>query len=194
MASSSAVPLLLLDVDGVLNPYAMEQRVAGAFEDFEAHEARGFQLRLSRAMGRGLLALSAELCWATTWADTVDRDVAPYCGLPAGLRVVARPPVEPAALVTNWKLVQVRQLVEAAKRPFVWVDDDAFDWPGPGGEDPRAWSARCPLPHLLLSPDPTTGLTPGQLEEIGAFFAAQPPAPSPPGASRLAGGVGRLRP
>lgn len=173
-----APPLLVLDVDGVLNPYAMTVPPPGTFDDFEPHEARGFLLRLSKTMGRRLVRLPAELCWATTWADTVDRDVAPYCDLPPGLRVAARPPEEPAALVTNWKLVQVRRLVEATGRAFVWVDDDALDWPGPDGEDARAWAARCPLPHLLVAPDPATGLTPAQLDEIAGFLEALVSAPS----------------
>jgi hypothetical protein len=175
----SPPPLVVLDVDGVLNPYAMGDVAGrGAFDDFERCEARGFLLRLSRAMGRALVALPAELCWATTWADSVDRDVAPRCDLPPGLRVAARPPVEPAALLANWKLVQVRRLVETLRRPFVWVDDDAFGWPGPDGEDAHAWAARCDLPNLLLAPDPATGLTAGDIEQIAAFLASLRPSPA----------------
>lgn len=172
------LPLLVLDVDGVLNPYAMHGSTPESFQDFSVHEARGFELRLSPAMGRSLVRLQAELCWATTWADTVDRDVAPYCDLPPGLRVAARPPEEPAALLTNWKLVQVRRLVEASRRPFVWVDDDALDWAGPDGVDARSWAAGCPVPHLLVAPHPATGLTPRQVEEIGAFLDALVRAPA----------------
>ena len=172
-------PLLVLDVDGVLNPFAMgDVPAAGAFDDFEPCAARGFVLRLSRTMGRALVRLPAELCWATTWAESVDRDIAPRCDLPPGLRVAARPPAEPAALLVNWKLVQVRRLVETLRRPFVWVDDDALGWPGPDGEDAHAWAARCELPNLLLAPDPATGLTAGEIGQIATFLASLHPSPA----------------
>lgn len=164
------LPFCFLDVDGVLNPFAMAEPPPEAFADFEAHAARGFLLRLSREMGRRLMALPAELCWATTWADTIDRDVAPFCGLPEGLRVAARAPLEEAALATNWKLVQIRRLVEAERRPFVWVDDDALSWPGPNGEDAGTWAGRLGLPHLLVAPDPAIGLTGAAIDQIARFL------------------------
>lgn len=174
-----ATPLVVLDVDGVLNPFAMTDVSPAAFEDFEAHEARGFVLRLSRAMGRRLSKLPAELCWATTWADTIDRDVSPYCDLPSGLRVAAWPPAGGEAAQSNWKLVQLRRLVEAEMRPFVWVDDDAMSWPDPDGTDAHAWSAGLTLPHLLLSPDPATGLTVGEIGRIAAFLESTRHASGP---------------
>lgn len=167
-----ALPLCLLDVDGVLNPYAMTGPTPEAFADFEEHTARGFLLRLSRDMGRRLARLTAELCWATTWADTIDRDVTPFCGLPAGLRIAARPPLEEAALATNWKLVQVRRLLEAEPRPFVWIDDDALSRPGPDGEDALSWAGGLEVPHLLVAPDPAVGLTAAELGWIERFLDA----------------------
>lgn len=178
-AGEGAAPLLFLDVDGVLNPYAMTGPAPGAYGDFEEHEARGFVLRLSRAMGRRLAQLPAELCWATTWADTIDRDVSPYCGLPGGLRVAAWPPADGPEALVNWKLVQIRRLVESEVRPFVWVDDDALSWPGPDGADAYAWSAGLALPHLLLSPDPAKGLTEEEIGRIAGFLESTLRAPSP---------------
>jgi hypothetical protein len=167
----------VLDVDGVLNPYAWQGDADGAFSDFACHVARGFPLLLSRAMGQCLLTLGAELCWATTWSESIDEDVAPYAGLPRGLRVAARPPELPTEALTNWKLVQVRALIESEPRPFVWIDDDALDWPGPDGLTAREWAAGLEIPHLLLSPRPEIGLSLGELAEIHRFLSglARPP-------------------
>ncbi len=157
-------PHLFLDVDGVLNPYAWHGPQDDAFADFARHLARGFSLLLSREMGGRLARLPVDICWATTWADTVDEDVAPHAGLPRGLPVAARPPAHLAERVTNWKLVQVRALVEREGRPFAWLDDDALDWPGPDGATPREWAAHLEVPSFLLAPSPERGLA---LSELG---------------------------
>lgn len=166
--------MLFLDVDGVLNPYAMTLPPLGAFSDFEDHVARGFRLRLSREMGTRLAALPVELCWATTWSESIDDDVSPYCGLPSGLRVAASPPDRQGATSTNWKLVQIRRIVETEGRPFVWVDDDALDWEGPDGTNAHAWSSTLDIAHLLVSPDPGAGLLPGEIDRIATFLSQIP--------------------
>lgn len=166
-----ALPLVFLDVDGVLNPYAWDGQRPGAFADFSLHEARGFNLRLSPAMGARLARLPAEIRWATTWSDTIDRDVTPFVGLPTGLLVAARLPGEVAEALTNWKFTQVRAVVEQEQRPFVWLDDDALDWPDAHGLTPRRWAASLELPNLCYSPDPACGLTEHDLAAIERWLS-----------------------
>lgn len=171
-ASRRSLPQLFLDVDGVLNPYAWRGPKEDTFADFTRHVARGFTLLISREMGVSLGRLPVEICWATTWADTVDEDVAPHAGLPPGLRVAARPPGRLVERTTNWKLVQVRALVEAERRPFAWLDDDALDWPGPDGRTPREWAAALGVPNFLLAPRPERGLTRSGLARLERWVAA----------------------
>ncbi|MCU1491877.1 MAG: hypothetical protein JWM85_3282 [Acidimicrobiaceae bacterium] len=175
MARHDGLPILVLDVDGVINPYAMDGPVPGAFSDFASHESRGFLLRCSRQMGARLASLPAELVWATTWAESVDVDVAPWCSLPPGLRVAARPPRREPDASSNWKSVQVRDFVVAEGRPFAWVDDDALDVPGPDGLSPREWAADQSLDSLLIAPSPDRGLTPGELDRLEEWLSRHGP-------------------
>ncbi|NEB75282.1 hypothetical protein G3I40_08565 [Streptomyces sp. SID14478] len=136
----TAKPLLLLDVDGPLNPYAARlPRLRG----YTAHRLRpanwsSRQTPDSRALRRGLRvvlhpshgarlqALPYELAWATTWMHEANELIAPAIGLPGDLPVIEWPELfatDPDGLY--WK---TRALVEwAAGRPFVWVDDMVTD-------------------------------------------------------------------
>ncbi|MFI9297096.1 hypothetical protein [Streptomyces gardneri] len=131
-------PLLFLDVDGPLNPYAAkpEKRPDGYTTlrvplDSRAHEeGRSFSSRrrplrvwLNPEHGRFLLRLPFELCWATTWMDDANRWIAPVLGLPelpfvdfGDVLLQERPDG------VHWK---TGPLVEYADgRPFAWVDDE----------------------------------------------------------------------
>ncbi|MFF5025555.1 hypothetical protein ACFY2J_15190 [Streptomyces collinus] len=130
-------PLLFLDVDGPLNPYAAkpERRPDGyttlrvprsdAYEDDRGLSSRRRPLRvwLNPEHGRSLLQLGFELCWATTWMDGANRWIAPVLGLPelpfvdfGDVLLQERPDG------VHWK---TPTLVDyAGGRPFAWVDDE----------------------------------------------------------------------
>ncbi|MGC5000203.1 hypothetical protein [Streptomyces sp. DT195] len=131
-------PLLFLDVDGPLNPYAAkpERRPDGYTTlrvplDSGAHqEDSGLSLRrrplrvwLNPEHGPSLLGLGFELCWATTWMDDANRWIAPVLRLPelpfvdfGEVLLQERPDG------VHWK---TGPLVDYANgRPFVWVDDE----------------------------------------------------------------------
>ncbi|MFF8670453.1 hypothetical protein [Streptomyces sp. NPDC015242] len=130
-------PLLFLDVDGPLNPYAArpERRPHGyttlrvprnnADEDDRSLSSRRRPLRvwLNPEHGRILFQLGFDLCWATTWMDDANRWIAPVLGLPAlpfvdfGDALLKERPDG-----VHWK---TGPLVDyAAGRPFAWVDDE----------------------------------------------------------------------
>ena len=134
-------PLLFLDVDGPLNPYAAqpEKRPAGYTtlrvpQDGaapEEHQALSFRRRpvrvwLTPQHGRDLLRLDYELCWATTWMADANRWIAPVLGLPE-LAFVDFGDVllQDRADGVHWKTAP---LVDYANgRPFAWVDDEQSD-------------------------------------------------------------------
>ncbi|MET8102805.1 hypothetical protein ABZV29_41315 [Streptomyces sp. NPDC005236] len=78
-------PLLFLDVDGPLNPYAAqrERRPAGYTTIRVAlRPGRPLRVWLHPDHGRALLALGYDLCWATSWMDAANRWIGPVIGLP----------------------------------------------------------------------------------------------------------------
>ncbi|MFI9814732.1 HAD domain-containing protein [Saccharothrix variisporea] len=157
--------LLLLDVDGPLNPWAARTPPPG----YTRHEWRltrrdsRHSWRLTRrdtrhallnpAHGPALLALAnrtgAELVWATSWEDLANRTIGPALGLPP-LRVIGLRAYEGTP---DWKYGAVGRF--AAGRPLAWFDDDFSLFA----------SARDRFLHrrrettALISVDPATGIT-----------------------------------
>lgn len=93
----SRPPLLFLDVDGPLNPYAAqpERRPDGyttlrvplgsgisAADGGLSTRRRPLRVWLNPEHGPALLGLGYELCWATTWMAEANRWIAPTLGLP----------------------------------------------------------------------------------------------------------------
>jgi hypothetical protein len=142
---TAILPLLLLDVDGVLNPYAAPACPPGYTEHdlFPGEEP----VRLCPAHGPWLQELAArfQIVWATGWGENANRLLVPLLRLPA-LPVISFPvPFDPRD-----KLPAIVRYAE--NRPLVWIDDmlasEAFTWAG----------QRRP-PALLISIDPAEGLT-----------------------------------
>ncbi|MFI7131591.1 HAD domain-containing protein [Nonomuraea sp. NPDC050153] len=115
-------PLILLDVDGVLNAW---HRQGPHWQTYDAVSDIGtFKVNLNPEHGPMLLQLAAEtgaeLVWATTWELHANLSIAPLIGLPdlpvilvnSGREV---PYVHP-------KTPPVAEYV--MRRPFVWFDDD----------------------------------------------------------------------
>lgn len=150
-------PLLLLDVDGPLNPYGAKptQRPDGYTTRHVRTGADGWhwaqsgkrsiRVWLNPAHGPMLLALThlVDLAWATTWEHSANRLVAPVVGLPQ-LPVIEFPSRGPFPFGQIWK----RDAVEAyvGERAFAWLDDDFepgdFEWAKTRTEDG--------IPTLLL--------------------------------------------
>jgi hypothetical protein len=134
-------PLLFLDVDGPLNPYAAkpERRPAG-YTTLRVPRGRGtseedlplslrrrpLRLWLNPAHGQALLQLDYELCWATTWMAGANRWIAPVLGLPdlpfvdfGDVLLQDRPDG------AHWKTAPLVEYADG--RPFAWVDDEQSD-------------------------------------------------------------------
>ncbi|WP_399895004.1 hypothetical protein ACGH7X_38450 [Streptomyces sp. BBFR51] len=189
-------PLLFLDVDGPLNPYAAkpERRPAGYTTlrvprgggTSEVHRTTSLRRRplrvwLNPAHGQALLRLDYELCWATTWMADANRWIAPALGLPElpfvdfGDALLQDRPDG-----VHWK---TGPLVDHANgRPFVWVDDEQSD------ADQVYVSTHHRAPGLLHHVDPRIGLREDDFRTL-ADSAPSSGTSRATGRGRLAGGV-----
>ncbi|WP_432093901.1 HAD domain-containing protein [Streptomyces sp. bgisy100] len=171
-------PLLLLDVDGPLNPYAARLYRPRGYTTHRLHPAiwlsrqtpgsrshrRGLRVRLNPGHGRRLTTLPYELAWATTWMHQANEMIAPAIGLPGDLPVIEWPELftkDPDGLY--WKTRHL--LTWAAGRPFVWVDDMITDL------DTAHVAAHHDAPALLLRIHPRRGLRDADFATLGRWAA-----------------------
>jgi len=160
---SGMLPLVFLDVDGVLIPFRARSTLAVP----RPLSGNPLLARLDPADGRRLLALPGELVWATTWMADANEVIGALLGLPE-LPVVDWPDAlddEPERGV-HWKTAHLVRW--AAGRPFVWLDDEATD------ADRRWVAAHHPAPALLHRVDPTTGLTEADFATVRAWLGVSP--------------------
>ena len=146
------IPLLLFDVDGVLNPYAAPGCPPGYTEHelFPGEEA----VLVCAAHGEWLaeLAIRFQLVWATGWGAEANRLLAPLLQIPE-LPVIGFPPVP---FHPRDKLPAVARY--ARGRSLAWVDDQ---FPA----ETRGWAAAREAPTLLVEVDPAEGLTRPVIDE-----------------------------
>jgi hypothetical protein len=152
-------PLLLLDIDGVLNPFA----AAGCPDGYAEHVVFAGEepVRVCAGHGAWLRELAAEftLVWATAWEEEANRRLAPLLGLdPLPVIRMPAPPFPPGA-----KLPAVAAY--AGQQPLAWLDDVVT-------ADMRTWAATRDVPTLLIGVDPAIGLT----REIVDRCLAWPPS------------------
>jgi hypothetical protein len=167
-----AVPILLLDVDGVLNPARRDLPDGwgrGTFNGFVLTWDPTVTARLRRLHESGRV----EIQWLTTWAGHADELLAEPMGLPRGLKTHERDGAAPTGFLGQlggasawWKLDLAREVAEAEPdRRIVWIDDDLAEQAADTGE----WLAA--HPHVLVvAPNLWAGLTHEQLDEIEAWL------------------------
>ncbi|MBE1465245.1 HAD domain-containing protein [Kibdelosporangium phytohabitans] len=169
--------LLLLDVDGPLNPYAAKAaRRPPGYETFrqtsggrwltgkEARKRKGLRVWLNPAHGPILCALAEQtglaLVWATTWQHEANTCIGPAIGLP-------ELPVIEFAPSKEWKWAAVAAYADG--QPVAWLDDQ-FD------ELPSARQAfeeqRAGTPTLLCHVDPAFGLLDTHVDAIRRWHAS----------------------
>nr|WP_290862660.1 HAD domain-containing protein [Hamadaea sp.] len=157
-----ARPLLFLDVDGTLLPFAGARHRSG-------DSANPLLAGLDPGHGRRLAALPCDLVWATTWMAEANEVLSPRLGLPQ-LPIVDFPDEDDDHDRLHWK---TRYLVEwAMGRPFVWVDDEITD-------ADRTWiMANHTSPALVHRVDPRCGLVDADYAAIEQWLTRSetPPA------------------
>ncbi len=150
----SAKPLLLLDIDGVLNP-----TTSSPPPGYRTTEVAGYRFHMSD-MHRdrlGRLLPSADIVWATTWEHAANESIGPALGLPncPVVRFTGNRESD------TWKLPYVERY--AGERPLVWVEDNLFS-------DAHHWANERPSPTLLVQPSGAVGLTTQHFDEIDTFL------------------------
>lgn len=160
-------PLLLIDVDGPLNPYAAKPHMRPAGYGTHrltptGHFGKPYRVWLNELHGPMLLEFARlfdiELAWATTWEHDANRLIGPRIGLPE------LPVIEFGFSATQWKFNGVLDFCQG--RTTVWIDDD-FD----SHKAERAWfENQRTEPTLLHYIDPKIGLTARDLNDIGAWL------------------------
>lgn len=164
-------PLLFLDVDGPLNPWAANPNRRP--EGYETHRMRPsgwknprqkpLRVWLNPSHGPALLGLPFDLVWGTTWCAEANEWIAPNIGLPP-LPFVDWPEVhakrDDGTYFKTWDLVTY-----AAGRPFAWVDDEISD-------RDRAYVERHHRgPALLHQVSPRLGLLAADFEALAEWAA-----------------------
>ncbi|HKN54371.1 MAG TPA: HAD domain-containing protein [Amycolatopsis sp.] len=168
-------PLILLDVDGPLSPWAArpDAKPIGYVE----HRMRlpGWSRRkplrmwLNPAHGPALLDLAAqvnaELAWATSWEHQANTMMGPAIGLPALPVIEFGDSLEPRHGRTfTWKFGPVARY--AAGRPLAWFDDD-FDAYQAARD--AFIAERADDSTELIAVDPRTGITGDQLAALASW-------------------------
>jgi HAD domain in Swiss Army Knife RNA repair proteins len=143
--------LLLLDIDGVLNPFAADEVPAG-YAEVCLFPGEGPVL-VNPVHGEWVRELASvfDVVWASGWGRDANAYLAPLLRLPPlGFVPMPVPPFVPEA-----KTAVVADFV--ADRPVVWIDDEVTDLA-------RSWAAARREATLLVAVDPAVGLTRGQVE------------------------------
>jgi HAD domain in Swiss Army Knife RNA repair proteins len=158
-------PLILVDVDGVLNPGGPGSEAYRRHWVFPGGIAH--RLSLNPRHGQMLTELaevtSAELVWATYWRNRANTWIAPRIGLPT-LRFVPIPRRwGPRGRSTpgHWKARHVAAWI--GRTPFVWLEDDP--------NIPRWLTVQAGLgQHLVVTVDPAIGLTRHHIDQARTWL------------------------
>ncbi len=176
-------PIVLLDVDGVINALGRGDRSAwrdwtsGAVtvrgEDYEVVYSPTVVATIRRWHESGL----ADVRWLADWGDAANRELRRLTGLPAFPVIESQLGAEGAAPALNqdqsewpygwWKDKAVQALVAAEPHSaIVWLDDELRD-------NPRLLTElRTRYKVYALGPNGHLGLSPRQLREIEQFLSS----------------------
>lgn len=167
-------PLLLIDVDGPLNPYDMTGNSFSKYNRLNEgrrylqYRIHQYKVRLSKWHGEELLKLADvyELVWATTWEHDANALIGPKIGLPE-LPVIEFDKDWPLPTRPDGTYFKTHTIMKyAAGRPFAWVDDEI------GVHDQECVSDIHTAPFSLHWVDPAHGLRQLDFDTLAAWAAS----------------------
>jgi hypothetical protein len=159
LRNSDPRPLLLVDVDGVLNPWHAIDCPPG-FREYSFFP--GERVLLSEGHGDLLreLASSFELVWATAWEHRANRLICPVIALPE-LPVIEFPVTGPDYVFRKLPAV----IDSVGDRPCAWIDDEHHP-------AHYRWARERGVPTLIVDIDPAEGLTASVAKQLAEWAAA----------------------
>lgn len=120
-------PILLLDVDGVLNPVPFTTTWSSDWEflpEFISSEESGmWPLNVSAEMAMAITDLGCDVRWLTTWGDHAHDNIGAAFGWRL-LPVVA----QPDRRSFSWKVKAATEILSEPGPPVVWIDDDIAEF------------------------------------------------------------------
>jgi hypothetical protein len=159
--------LVLIDVDGVLNPTfsaAQRRRLAyhhGWLQRRACVDGLALRVFVNPAHGAMLRRLAretgAELAWGTTWEEAANYAIGPLIGLPVLPVAPVRGFAHKAEGIVPW----------TRGRPFAWLDDE----PDAAQACARIAGAQ---PHLVVGVDEHEGLAEAHVEAVRAWLGGLP--------------------
>jgi len=158
-------PLILLDIDGVLNPAARAASPGGSPE-LTLSDARVALVRRLSALGR--------IAWVSTWPQEQTSCLEAQLQLedsplrvPLPTRTMHESEAQTPKLrpVSRW-LARMELLGEASWDSVVWIDDVL-------GQDAREWAHGFRQEVLLVKPLPADGLTEAHVVAVEVFVQGQ---------------------
>jgi hypothetical protein len=162
LASADRRPILLVDVDGVLNPWLAE----GCPPGFGVYDFfPGERVLLSPGHGELLLSLAQayELMWATAWEHRANRLICPVLSLPE------LPVIEFPLSGRDLFFRKLPAVIDAVgNRPCAWIDDEHRP-------DHYTWAESRGVPTLIIDIDPAEGLTGDVVARLAEWAAALSP-------------------
>lgn len=177
--ASSPRGVLILDIDGSINPFFARSTLEISPEKlpgFEEHflrdpsygDARVFlQTAVLRAAFLGLRELGVELVWGSAWnenSNLILKMLFPE-GMENSPTVVFPDEMEFPLSVQSWKLATVREFIEeryADSVPLIWIDDEIFG-------DAEDWLRSRKSRSYLLRPERHRGATAEDWSSILSF-------------------------
>lgn len=155
-------PVILLDVDGVLNACGWDE--PKGWDDFQTTVCNGFHITHSQKMAAAIRALDADIVWLTTWRERANEWISPLFDWG---HFPALSYVESERYSSWWKAAAAEKYIKENPRPFIWIDDDlTFGIM----ESDFLNDADFDIPYLLVAPYQSDGLQLDQIEKIATFI------------------------